>query len=119
MTKQELYDALKNDGAKIGKAVNFISRETLETMYRERFGIEPGDHAKQPDDPAEEMPNTHLLNDEEDVPERNVVNIKLLKFVDSGWCESLRKSYFSGLYRPNSVEEYLALRPFASEEIEL
>ena len=49
MTKQEIYDALKADGAKIGKAVNFISKETLEDMYRERFGIEPGETPKLPE----------------------------------------------------------------------
>jgi len=120
MTKQEIYDALKADGAKIGKAVNFISKEALEDMYRERFGVEPGETPKQQEDePEEEVPNTHIMNDGEDVADRNVVNIKLLKFIDSGWCEALRKSYFRGLYRPETVQEYLALKPFAAEEMEI
>lgn len=119
MTKQEIYDALKADGAKIVKAVNFISKEVLEDMYRERFGVEPGKTPKQQEDPEEEVPNTHLLNDGEDVSDKNVVSIKLLKFIDSGWCEALRKSYFRGLYRPATVQEYLALKPFAAEEIQL
>ena len=119
MTKQEIYAALKEDGAKIGKAVNFISKEALEEMYRERFGVEPGETTKQQDDQEEEVPNSLLLNDGEDIADRNVVNVKLLKFADSGWCDALRASYSRGLYRPKNVQEYLALKPFAAEEIPL
>ena len=38
MTKEEIYEFLKADGAKLTKAVQFISRKDLETMFEERFG---------------------------------------------------------------------------------
>lgn len=38
MTKEEIYEFLKADGAKLTKAVRFISRDTLAEMFEERFG---------------------------------------------------------------------------------
>jgi len=36
-----------------------------------------------------------------------------MTFEASGWCEKLGKSYFRGVYKPTSKEEYEALKPFA------
>lgn len=109
MTKQELYDALKADGAKLGKGVQFFKRDDLLRMYVERFGVEPGE--------TEELPNSHLLADEPAERDEPAFEerIPMLKFAESGWCEELKRSYFRGLYRPRTSEEYRALRKYASE----
>lgn len=41
--------------------------------------------------------------------------IHLLRFADSGWCDAINGSYHRGLYRPATIEEYRALKPFATE----
>ena len=112
MTKQDLYNALKEDGAKL-KAINFIKKEELEQIYEERFG-------KKPDEPqyeCEEVPNSHLLHENDDEPqEPKSAEVHALKFAESGWCNELGKSYFRGVYRPLNFEEYAILRKYASGE---
>lgn len=107
MTKDEIYKALIDDGAKITKSVRFISKSDLVEMYTERFGRTPEEGASA----AEGHPNPAS----EEGPE---IEIKPLRFLDSGWCSALNRGYSRGLYRPKSREEYLALKPYACEECE-
>lgn len=115
LNKNELYDILKNDGARLPRAVNFMSREELIEMYSDRFGINPDTH--------EEQPNTAQLSDgtemqnTADTHEEQPAVIPLLKFAEDGWCTPLNKPYCKGLYRPVSAEEYRALKKYASEEV--
>ena len=103
MNKQNIYDELKADGAKL-KAVNFYSLEQLNALYLERFGKSP-EKSDKPDKPAQP-----------DKPARPAA-IRTLVFDRSGWCEELHASYFQGVYRPATVNEYLTLRRFAAREI--
>ena len=117
LSKNELYDILKNDGARLPRAVNFMSREELIDMYADRFGINPDTH--------EEQPNTEQLSDgtemqtaeNSDTHEEQPAVIPLLKFAEDGWCSPLDKPYSKGLYRPTSAEEYRALKKYACEEL--
>ena len=95
MTKQEMYDALKADGAKLGRGVNFISKETLEEMYQERLGMKKAETAKEPE--KKQDPGTPPV----------------LYFDHAGWCETLGCSYFIGYFFPQSWAEYNALKPYA------
>ncbi|MGE4300822.1 MAG: hypothetical protein AB7F40_04375 [Victivallaceae bacterium] len=52
-----------------------------------------------------------------DAPETKPVVVHVLHFPDSGWCEKLGRSYFSGHYKCKNDEEYNALRRFADGEI--
>lgn len=107
MNKTELYDILKNDGAKIPRAVNFMSREELLEMYIERFGVNPD--ATNKENPQEQQ--------EQEQQGGADVTIPLLRFAEDGWCTPLNKPYCKGLYRPQSADEYLALSKYAAEEI--
>jgi len=104
MTKKEMHDALKADGAKI-KAVNFYSLEQLEKLYAERFGDESVSGNDVPD-------GKDIV-----VPAKAESEIHTLVFDHSGWCEELNGSYFQGLYRPSSLAEYSVLRKYAQKEI--
>lgn len=44
---------------------------------------------------------------------------KVLVFKNSGWCEKLKTSYFTGRYQPKDEKEFAALEEFADEIIEL
>ena len=110
MTKNELYDALKADGAKMNKGVRFYNVEELRKMYVDRFGVNP--------DEPEEVPNSHLLSDGDEIQSAPVPadeKIRTLKFAESGWCNELGRSYFCGLYRPKTLAEYRALKKYAAE----
>ena len=103
MTKHEIYEALKNDGAKLAKAERFMSLAELKDLYLERFGSDVAitqEPAKEPAKPAAKD------------------GIRLLRFTESGWCEALHRSYTRGLYRPKSLFEFNALRPFAADVVE-
>ena len=118
MTKDEIYKALIDDGAKITKSVRFISKNDLVEMYTERFGRTPEEDAsaaeEHPNPASEEGPEEEHPNPaSEEGPE---IEIKQLRFLDSGWCSVLNRGYSRGLYRPKSREEYLALKPYACEE---
>ena len=134
MDKHEIYEALKADGAKLPKAERFISLDTLRKIYVERFGVSPDEpvlktEVKQvapipvvmvqpnTDDQAEpeEAPNIHLLREDCDTAPEDA--IRLLRFDESGWCPALNRSYTRGLYRPKTVAEYNALKPFAAEVV--
>lgn len=104
MNKTELYEILKNDGAKIPRAVNFMSREELLEMYIERFGVNPDATNKENPQEQEQQGGADVM-------------IPLLKFAEDGWCTPLNKPYCKGLYRPQSADEYLALCKYAAEEI--
>ena len=106
MNKQNIYDMLKADGAKL-KAVNFYSLEQLTATYTERFGKSPG----QPDPPEKSAPSVVQPGGSP------TAKIHTLVFDRSGWCEELNTSYFSGVYRPATTKEYLVLRRFAAREI--
>lgn len=102
MTKHEIYEALKNDGAKLSKAERFMSLAELKDLYAERFGKDvtiTQEPAKEPAKPA--------AKDE----------ICLLRFSEAGWCEALHRSYSRGLYRPKNKFEFNALLPFAAEVV--
>ena len=106
MTKKEIHDALKSDGAKI-KAVNFYSLEQLESLYAERFG-----DVNQP-----ESTDNGPKSDDIDVTAEESPKIHTLMLDHSGWCNELNCSYFQGLYRPVSISEYSILRKYAQKEI--
>ena len=75
LTKQEIYDSLKNDGAKL-RAINFTTKDELVEMYKDRFGIDPYEE-------SQEQPNTEKLSDGDDFEEKSVdknEKIPLLKF---------------------------------------
>ena len=110
LNKNEIYDILKNDGAKLPRAVNFMSREELLEMYVERFGINP-------DAGAEQEKQENSMQQEQEQQGGVDVIIPLLEFAEDGWCTPLNKPYCKGLYRPQSADEYLALRKYASKEM--
>ncbi len=102
MTKHEIYEALKSDGAKLPKAERFMSLADLKEIYEERFGI--GCRI----DTKETIPES---------AENRETEVRLLRFDESGWCPALCCSYSRGLYRPKTVAEYEALKPFAAEVV--
>ena len=104
MNKHEIYEALKADGAKLPKAERFMSADDLKAIYTERFGHFP-----------EEQPVLHAEPAKCDRPAE--VKQHLLRFIESGWCPALGRSYTRGLYRPKTPAEYEALKPFAAEEV--
>lgn len=124
MTKEELYNELKQDGAKL-RAINFYKRETLQELYDERFGVlEPAEVEDEPEPegesiPEEETPRERTYSREEPLPEPEPtpVEIHTLYFTGGGWCNETQSSYAPGYYRPATVEEYLALRRFAAKEL--
>ncbi|MDD4817304.1 MAG: hypothetical protein PHI85_04980 [Victivallaceae bacterium] len=108
MTKQEIYDELKSDGAKL-KAINFVSEETLADIYFDRFGRKP-----------EDMDDTAVKNCSDSSGDNALVceeKIRTLKFSESGWCPELGRSYFAGIYRPKTIDEYFILRKYAAREL--
>ena len=137
MTKHEIYEALKADGAKLPKAERFMGVDDLKEIYTERFGVSPDEASTTPEStpdtcveqvdeqvdeqvgeqvdetqelPPDEAPNTHLLREEDEpAPAYEVEEIHLLRFAESGWCPELNRSYRRGLYRPASLVEYKAL----------
>lgn len=113
LTKQELYDTLKDDGARLQRAVNFMNREELVEMYKERFGIDPDANS---DETQNDEQNTDQQNDEQEETPIDVA-IPLLRFDESGWCSALDRAYSRGLYRPKNADEYIALKRYAAEEI--
>lgn len=115
-----------------------MSVDDLKAIYTERFGVSPDEPAArvevkqetpvpvvmvqpEPEDAEpEEIPNSHLLRDG-DEPEPEVAKdetIHLLRFIESGWCPALNRSYTRGLYRPKTFAEYEALKPYAAEVVE-
>lgn len=125
MTKREIYDVLKEDGAKL-KAFNTMLLETLTALYTERFGKSPEEAApptvetQKSGQSEEKKVQAETKNksgekkkaDPDPVPAR----FPLLHFRNSGWCEALQRSYFRGNYRPATKEEYEALKPFAASD---
>ena len=105
MTKHEIYEALKADGAKLPKAERFMSVDDLKAIYEERFGVSPDAPAKQ----TETKPEPEVPKPVEDRA------IHLLRFTESGWCPALNRCYTRGLYRPATFAEYEALKPYAAE----
>ena len=99
MTKHEIYEALKADGAKLPRAEQFMGLDDLRATYTERFGRSPDDEV------IEAAP----------APKPALDEIRLLRFIESGWCPALGRSYTRGLYRPATADEYEALKPFAAE----
>lgn len=143
MDKNELYNTLKDDGAKL-KAINFYTPEQLQEIYDERFGDFNGnlDSATSTSDSTEEYheePNTEKLNDSDELhsneeptkpeysfhdevlkhnfaaPNDESVEIRTLVFDRGGWCEALGKSYAPGIYRPATIEEFEVLKKYAKE----
>lgn len=117
MTKEELYNELKQDGAKL-RPIKFYKLETLQSLYDERFGVpapaEEEETETLPEDEASYIPDYRATAPE---PEPEVVEIHTLYFTNGGWCNETGTSYQPGYYRPNTVAEYLALRKFAKEEL--
>lgn len=89
MTKQELYDALKARGVKLGRGVNFFTEEALQTIWDK---LEEGDQNEDP-------------------------KLFALEFDTAGWCPELGKAYNQGVCLPETFEEYEALRKYASREL--
>jgi len=132
MNKEELYAALKEDGAKL-RAINFYKRDTLKDLYIERFGVDPDAPVPQPDAleqqdmdsaeqedtlPEDEAPVERTYSREEPLEPTPVeIEIHTLYFTGGGWCEETGTSYQPGYYRPKTAFEYLALRRFAAEEL--
>lgn len=115
MTKAEMYEELKGDGVEL-RSINSMKADELSALYRDRFGVDPG----VPRNSAEENTGSGVdQNKGDSVKETKAETerIPALVFLESGWCEQLKRSYFRGTYRPASREEYLALRKFARKEI--
>ena len=104
MNKHEIYEALKADGAKLPRAERFMSLAELKAIYDERFGVSPDAPAKQEPKTEPEAPKP--------VEDRA---IHLLRFSESGWCPELNRSYTRGVYRPKTLAEYEALKPYAEK----
>lgn len=122
MNKHEIYEALKADGAKLPKAERFMSVDDLKAIYTERFGVSPDEPAPQvevkQDAPVPVVMVQPKPEDAEAAPESaKDETIHLLRFIESGWCPALGRSYTRGLYRPKTFAEYEALKPFAAEEV--
>lgn len=107
MSKKEIYDVLRSDGAKL-KAMNFYTHEQLSNLYTERFGVEPDVSINESNDEPVEFA---------EIPEERFEKIRTLVFDRGGWCKVLKKSYAQGIYRPATVEEYAELRKYAAKEI--
>lgn len=74
------------------------------------------DEAKEAAEKLEAEEQAKLKADEEAEAEKKAkkpVTIPTLHFKSSGWCEALGKSYFRGIHKCSSVEEYEALKEFA------
>lgn len=125
MSKEELYDALRADGARL-KPANFYSKEALADIYTERFGAAPGEQQTPPDlseeantaklyVPGERYPEPtgqkNSANELDDTPEE----IRLLHFAFGGWCEELNCSFSAGYKRCSTIEEYRALKKYATK----
>lgn len=115
MTKHEIYEALKADGAKLPKAERFMALDNLKAIYTERFGVSPDEPAKT-DTTSPSASSVMSVKSVPSVPVR-AVPIPLLRFIESGWCPALKRSYTRGLYRPKNSAEYQALKPFAEEVV--
>ena len=119
MTKDEIYNALKADGAKLTKAARFMTKEVLVSMYEDRFGKSPDETSAEKsenaaaDEDMRESAENHALS--QSVSD-NVDKVKILRFSDSFWCPVLGRSYKRGLYRPANHSEYIALKPFAEKD---
>lgn len=117
MNKHEIYEALKADGAKLPKAERFMALDDLTAIYTERFGVSPDERVKKMDvrfETPQSQPAVPKKAHASSQPDRQV---RLLRFIESGWCPALNRSYTRGLYRPRSFEEYLALKPYAKEVV--
>ena len=51
------------------------------------------------------------IKSEQKQPKR--VTIKTLIFKNSGWCEELQRSYYTGIYTPKNEKEYNALKKYS------
>lgn len=99
MEKIEIYDVLKEDGARL-KPVNFYTQEQLEELYVERFNANPADNQ----------------GDQEQLEELSGT-IHTLFFENGGWCAELQKSFAPGYFRPATMEEYNALKKYSTREV--
>lgn len=102
MTKQELYDALKERGVKLGRGVNFFTEEALQTIWDK---LEAGEQNEDPgtgDEQEQQNEDTKLC---------------ALEFDTAGWCPELGKAYNQGVCLPETLEEYETLRKYASREL--
>lgn len=110
MTKQELYEALKARGVKLGRGVNFFTEEALQTIWDK---LEEGEQEQQNEDPGtggeQEQQNEGEQNEEP--------KLFALEFDTAGWCPELGKAYNQGVCLPETFEEYEALRKYASREL--
>lgn len=107
MTKQELYDALKERGVKLGRGVNFFTEEALQTIWD---NLESGEQ--------NEDPGTGDGQEQQNAGEQNEdPKLCALEFDTAGWCPELGKAYNQGICLPESFEEYEALRKYASREL--
>ncbi len=86
-------------------------------------GIPPEE--KETPKPPEEKPKSQIIpedkgNDGEAIkpppPEEKKVTIELLEFAESIWCNELKFFTPVGKYKPNSVKEFLILKPFSIGE---
>jgi hypothetical protein len=107
MEKIEIYDVLKEDGARL-KPANFYTQEQLEELYVERFNANPdGDENSTPEDPQATQEQLEELDG----------TIHTLFFENGGWCEELQKSFAPGYYRPATTDEYIALKKYSLREV--
>lgn len=133
MTRKEIYEELKADGAKL-KSLRSYNLAQLQELYTERFGYAPDEKPDEDnsssiveeevsDTQDDDAGDTNDADDEDDSPDdvdddpEPQVKIRTLEFDRSGWCEELGTSYFKGIHRPATVKEYLTLRKYAAREI--
>jgi len=109
MKKNELYKALKADGAEL-PPFNVCKKEDLESMYAQIHGEAIATE-------AEAEPETESEAEEETVPAPVARKMPLLFFTSAGWCNELNTSYFVGMYIPRNEAEYNALRKYADREV--
>ena len=137
MTKNELYNALLDEGENL-PPIDKIKKAELEALYAQRHP-EEAEQAPEPEKSAEDRPLDALEQQDaesaeaepeaeqapEDEPEKEAeqaeeaaapvapVELPPLHFSCAGWCAALNRSYFIGWYHPTSRAEYEALAPFA------
>ena len=110
MTKQELYDALKARGVKLGRGVNFFTEEALQTIWEK---LEEGDQNEDPGTEGEQ----EQQNEGEQEQQNEDPKLFALEFDTAGWCPELGRAYNQGIFLPETFEEYEALRKYASREL--
>ena len=136
MTKNELYNALLDEGENL-PPIDKIKKADLEALYAQRHPEETEAEAEQEQEPEKAADNDRPQDAleqqdaesaaeaepeaEQEPPAEETeavapvapVDLPPLHFSGAGWCEALQRSYFVGWFQPASLAEYEALAPYA------